>query len=171
MKRVGTTACMLAASLFSANAQNTTSSITGVSSDSEGVLPGTIVRVTHVESGTTYSTVSNSKGIYRIDGILPGGPYTVEFSFVGYQKSQTQVERISLGEVYSCNATLKAGAIKEVVIVGDGASSRKTGASESITAQDIEKTPSIERWMDDLTNLSPYFQGNGFGGRDNGTIN
>ena len=34
MKRVGTTACMLAASLFSANAQNTTSSITGVSSDS-----------------------------------------------------------------------------------------------------------------------------------------
>lgn len=171
MKRVGTTACMLAASLFSANAQNTTSSITGVSSDSEGVLPGTIVRVTHVESGTTYSTVSNSKGIYRIDGILPGGPYTVEFSFVGYQKSQTQVERISLGEVYSCNATLKAGAIKEVVIVGDGASIRKTGASESITAQDIEKTPSIERWMDDLTNLSPYFQGNGFGGRDNGTIN
>ena len=127
--------------------------------------------MTHVESGTTYSTVSNSKGIYRIDGILPGGPYTVEFSFVGYQKSQTQVERISLGEVYSCNATLKAGAIKEVVIVGDGASIRKTGASESITAQDIEKTPSIERWMDDLTNLSPYFQGNGFGGRDNGTIN
>ena len=38
-------------------------------------------------------------------------------------------------------------------------------------ADEIEKTPAVERWIDDITRLSPYFMGNAFGGRDQGMNN
>ena len=55
-------------------AQNTTSTITGTTTDSDDILPGAVVKVTEVESGITYSAISNQKGQFRITGLTPGGP-------------------------------------------------------------------------------------------------
>ena len=73
--RLVTACCLLFSAFQSMKAQNTTSSVVGTTSDGEEILIGAVVRLTHVESGTTFSTVSNAKGMYRIDGLMPGGPY------------------------------------------------------------------------------------------------
>ena len=152
-------------------AQNTTSTIFGTTTDGNETLPGAIVKLTEVESGTTYTVISNHKGAYRIDGLRPGGPYVMEVSYVGYNKGVVNIKRLNLGEVYSCDVVMKAGNELAEVVISGSANMRKTGGSEHITADDIVKMPAISRDFDDLTRLSPYFQGNVFGGRDQGMNN
>ena len=172
LRKAWTTLCLTLLVVLAATAQNTTSSITGIASDSEGTLAGAVITVVHTASGTRYSVVTNTKGMYRIDGILPGGPYLIEATYVGHQKSVVDIGVIHLGEVYSCNMTLSEGnELAAVTVDGTRASIRKTGATENITAEDIFRTPGISRSFDDVTRLSPYFMGSYFGGRDNGNGN
>ena len=170
--RLATACCLLFSAFQSMKAQNTTSSVVGTTSDGEEILIGAVVRLTHVESGTTFSTVSNAKGMYRIDGLMPGGPYKMEVSYVGHNKSVVNINRLSLGEVYSCNVNLVSGnELKEVVVKGT-ASLRKTGASENYSAEDIDNQPTVNRTIQDVLALSPYYIGSAsFGGRDAGMNN
>ena len=55
-------------------AQNTTSTLTGTTSDSDDILPGAVVKLTEVQSRITYSSISNQKGQFRITVLTPGGP-------------------------------------------------------------------------------------------------
>ena len=66
MKRTAVMLCLLMVFSVFAIAQNTTSTITGVTSDSDDILLGAVVKVTEVESGVTYSAISNQKGQFRI---------------------------------------------------------------------------------------------------------
>src|SRR6186713_139397 len=53
--------------------------------DSEAVLPGVVVVVTHQASGIYRQVVSNSDGSYYIAGIVPG-PYRVTADLQGFKK-------------------------------------------------------------------------------------
>ena len=154
-------------------AQNTTSTISGTTSDADEVLPGAIVRLTETGTGTTYTTVSNQKGQFRFDGLRPGGPYRLEVSFVGHNKAVVNIKRISLGELYSCDVKLTAGnELREVIITSQAAAIRKTGSSENFSAEDIDNRPTIDRTIQDVLAMSPYYTGSGsFGGRDGGMNN
>ena len=154
-------------------AQNTTSTLTGTTSDSDDILPGAVVKLTEVESGITYSAISNQKGQFRITGLTPGGPYRLEVSYVGHKKSVIDIKRISLGEVYSCNVELTTGnELQEVIVKGQAAALRKTGSSESISAEDIDNKATVDRTLQDILAMSPYYIGSGsFGGRDGGMNN
>ena len=169
-------AVMLYLSVFSfvfTLAQNTTSTISGTTSDADEVLPGAIVRLTETGTGTTYTTVSNQKGQFRFDGLRPGGPYRLEVSFVGHNKAVVNIKRISLGELYSCDVKLTAGnELREVIITSQAAAIRKTGSSENFSAEDIDNRPTIDRTIQDILAMSPYYTGSGsFGGRDGGMNN
>ena len=169
-------AVMLYLSVFSfvfTLAQNTTSTISGTTSDADEVLPGAIVRLTETGTGTTYTTVSNQKGEFRFDGFRPGGPYRLEVSFVGHNKAVVNIKRISLGELYSCDVKLTAGnELREVIITSQAAAIRKTGSSENFSAEDIDNRPTIDRTIQDVLAMSPYYTGSGsFGGRDGGMNN
>ena len=169
-------AVMLYLSVFSfvfTLAQNTTSTISGTTSDADEVLPGAIVRLTETGTGTTYTTVSNQKGQFRFDGLRPGGPYRLEVSFVGHNKAVVNIKRISLGELYSCDVKLTAGnELREVIITSQAAAIRKTGSSENFSAEDIDNRPTIDRTIQDVLAMSPYYTGSGsFGGRDGGMNN
>lgn len=110
-------------------AQSTTSSIMGTASDEDGVLPGAVITVVHEPSGTKYATVANADGQYHLSGLRPGGPYRVESSYVGHQKTIVNVNRILLGQVHICNVTLNPGdELAEVHIVGKHAAEKKTGS-------------------------------------------
>ena len=154
-------------------AQNTTSTITGTTADADDILPGAIVKLTETETGTTYTTVSNQKGQFRFNGLRPGGPYRLEVSFVGHNKSVIDIKRISLGETYSCDVKLTEGnELKEVTVTGQAAALRKTGSSENFSAEDIDNRATINRNIQDVLAMSPYYTGNGaFGGRDGGMNN
>lgn len=66
-------------------AQVTTSSLGGqILNESNQPVAGVVVKATHVPSGTTYSAVTNANGRYTIQGMRPGGPYTVAIHYLGY---------------------------------------------------------------------------------------
>ena len=59
----------------SAMAQITTSGINGkVTAGNEGVI-GATVEAVHTPSGTRYMAVTNTKGMFTINGMRVGGPY------------------------------------------------------------------------------------------------
>ena len=66
-------------------AQVTTSTITGTVASKGKPLSGASVKVIHVPSGTTYSTVSQKEGNFTLQGLRAGGPYKVTIDYVGYK--------------------------------------------------------------------------------------
>src|SRR5688572_7511827 len=75
--------------LVKVQAQVTTSSISGVVKSAAGeALAGATVKAVHTPTGTNYTTVSTREGVFNIVNMIPGGPYTIEISFVGYTRSE-----------------------------------------------------------------------------------
>ena len=69
---------------FTLQAQVTTSSMGGTIRAASGEpLSGASVKATHVPTGTVISAMTTANGRFFNANIQPGGPYTVEVSFVG----------------------------------------------------------------------------------------
>ena len=84
---------------FALTAQETNSSISGSVKTSKGeALVGATVTATHVPTGTVYRVATRTGGRYNIYNLKPGGPYTVEVSFVGYTKEKKEDVFLNLGE-------------------------------------------------------------------------
>jgi len=154
---------------LSSYSQVTTSGMSGKITDaSNESLPGATVVAVHQPSGTQYGTISNSEGRYIIQGMRPGGPYTVEVSFVGYTKASFTGLILSLGDTYSLNPTLVESNISlDDVIITAVRTVEKTGTSTNISSRQIQSMPTISRSINDFTRTSPYAgSGNSFAGRD-----
>jgi outer membrane receptor protein involved in Fe transport len=151
----------------------TTSGINGRIVDANGQpLAGATVVAVHVPSGTQYGALANGEGIFTIQGMRPGGPYTIEASFVGFSKKTFTDITLFLGETFILNANLaeSASELGEVVVIGAKPSaygSEKKGATINISNRDISSLPSISRSISDFTRLSPLAGGSSsFAARD-----
>ena len=159
-------------------AQVTTSSLNGLVVDEAGVpVVGVAILATHDPSGTVYTVITNEDGRYTINGMRSGGPYSVEFSCLGYQPMIYTDVTLQLAETYSLNVTMKEDSemLSEAVVVASAASkfaAEKTGASTNISNSQMTALPTVSRSIDDVTRLSPY-GGNGmsFAGTDGRTAN
>lgn len=141
------------------SAQVTTSGLSGQVTDDKGeTLPGATVVAVHIPSGTQYAGITNAMGRYIIQGMRPGGPYTVTIQFVGQDPATFDNVYLSLGEVYSQDAELsdKVKELDEIVVVGENKfDASKTGASQRVTAEDLDNLPSISHSIADATRLNP----------------
>ena len=175
--------CLVAAlvatfAVVSAYAQVTTSSLSGrvVDVNGEAVI-GAAVVATHTPSGTVYGVITNEKGRYTINGMRTGGPYTVDFSCLGYQTVTYTEVNLQLAETFQLNAELKEDAemLGEAMVIAASASkfnAEKTGAATNISSSQIAALPSVSRSITDATRLSPYGgQGMSFAGADSRTAN
>ncbi|WP_118950832.1 TonB-dependent receptor [Taibaiella helva] len=162
-------------------AQVTTAGLHGFIKDSENKgLPGATIKAVHTPSGTTYGTMTQTDGNFVIQGMRPGGPYTVEITYIGMTPQKVEGIELSLGESYTLNRSLKeteGEEIKEVQIVGNKSAilnSDRTGAATNINSRSISRLPNVNRSLTDLTRLTPQSSGNispasssgGFAGRD-----
>ncbi|MGI8583712.1 MAG: TonB-dependent receptor [Chitinophagaceae bacterium] len=152
------------------NAQVTTSIISGtIRAGNEGLSGATVVAV-HTPSGTTYQTVTLKDGVFNLVNLIPGGPYKINISYVGFQTYTQDDVLLSLGENTRIDVTLLNSntALQEVVITGTGNTKRKTGASTNISRQQIESLPTLNRSLADVWRLTPQATGtNSFGGVNN----
>ena len=170
----------LAAMLMSvaAFAQVTTSALGGRVVDANGEpVVGVAVIATHTPSGTVYGVTTNEAGRYTINGMRSGGPYSVEFTCLGYQTVTYTDLTLQLAETSSLNATLNEDSemLSEAMVIGAAASkfsAEKTGAATNISSAQITSLPTVNRSITDVTRLSPY-GGNGmsFAGSDGRTAN
>ena len=162
---------MLAIAPFVAHTQVTTSSITGTVGQPNQGLEGATITLNHLPTGTVYRTSTQKKGIYNLVNLIPGGPYTIEVSFVGY-KSYTQTDLyLSLGENTRLDVPLTQSNsnLTEVVVTGYATSGekKKTGASTSISRAQISALPTLSRSLGDFIRLTPQANGNSLGGASN----
>ena len=160
-------------------AQVTTSSISGRVVDQSGEpVIGAAVLATHEPSGTVYGAITNADGRYTIQGMRTGGPYSVNFTCLGYQDALYTGISLQLAETYSLNAKIaETSEMLQGTVVVASASSKfsaqeRTGAVTNIAADQILSMPTVSRSITDITRLSPY-GGNGmsFAGSDGRTAN
>ena len=143
------------------NAQVTTSGMNGTVVDQNGQpLVGATVVAVHTPSGTQYGAVTDKNGNYNLQGLRTGGPYSVTFSFVGYQSVEFPGLMLSLGQTLKRDAFLKdSQELEAVVIKADGRNSsmnvNRAGAVTSISNEQIELMPTVNRSMNDIMKLTP----------------
>ena len=162
---------------LTASAQVTTSALSGVVTDeNQQAMIGATITALHTPSGTKYNAVTNIDGRYTIQGMRPGGPYTVSVSYVGYETHEVTGVMLQLAETSNLDVdmSIDANALGEVVVTAAATKFRaeKTGAATNINSSQISNMPNVTRSLTDITRLSPY-GGNGmsFAGTDGRTAN
>ncbi|HRI59315.1 MAG TPA: carboxypeptidase regulatory-like domain-containing protein [Saprospiraceae bacterium] len=154
-------------------AQVTTSTITGLVTDSngEGLIGATVV-ATHVPSGTRYGSATNALGRYTLPAVRVGGPFMVTITYTGYEPETREGVYTSLGTAANVDFVLReAGtALGEVTITAtksDIFSSERTGAATTFNSNVLRNAPNVgARSINSITKYSPYGNGSSFGAQD-----
>jgi outer membrane receptor protein involved in Fe transport len=149
--------------------QITTSSMTGTVRDSKETIIGGTVKATHLPTGTVYATTTNADGRFSLLNMRPGGPYTVQITYVGYQAKTSSNIFLTLGEPFVLNVTLSQASteLSEIVVTAGGnsiLSSDRSGSVTNIGTAQINEIPTISRGINSLTRVTPQAQGNSIGG-------
>ena len=145
-------------------AQVTSSSVFGVISDAkkQPIVGATIV-FTYVPTGLKFGAATDDKGFYDLSNMNPGGPYTINVKYLGYQEVTQKDIYLSLGSNtrfdFAMNET--ASDLKEVTVTTT--KNKKTAGSEFNEAR-IQNTPTISRNITDITKLTPQSNNNSFAG-------
>ncbi len=153
------------------NAQVTTSSITGSVKDKNGnPVEGATISATHEPSGTVYETISRNQGLFDLNGLRIGGPYTIKISHVSFGTEVFNDVTLQLGVpfVITSNLDLDSKSLENVNVTAASkrGQSIKTGASTSVSSEQLRTMPSISRSITDFTRLTPQANGTKFAGRD-----
>lgn len=157
---------LVLASYGTIQAQVTTSSMTGVVTQSSGhATVGATIKAVHVPSGTTYSGSANVAGRFNLANMRVGGPYRVEVTFVGQDPVVYEDLYLQLGQPFVINPVFDdATTSLEAVSVSGRRSELKTGSVTTVNRAQIENLPSISRSVNDLTRLTPQANGTSIGG-------
>ena len=118
-------ACIVTFPVFS---QITNSGINGtVISESGEVLLGAAVVAVHDPSGTQYGTVTNAEGRFNLQGMRPGGPYSVNVSYVGYSTASYTDITLYLGEAFNLNSERTFSSLSILLAIFPNSSARLIG--------------------------------------------
>jgi outer membrane receptor protein involved in Fe transport len=146
----------------------TTAAINGKVVDQNGEpLPAATIVAVHQPSGTVYGITTRDNGNYNLLGMRVGGPYKVTVSYIGYKTETRDSIWLNLGQSLTLNFRLTATSVQlnEVSVTANRnvvISSDRTGASQRVSAEQIQQIPTISRSLTDLTKLSPLFSATGY---------
>ena len=108
-------------------AQINRGTLTGVITDPSGaVVPGVKITATHVETGTSSTTIASESGSYTIPA-LPIGLYRIEFEANGFKKSIRNQVELAAGATLRQDMILEIGSVGESVQVYSSASPAGNG--------------------------------------------
>lgn len=157
------------------HAQVTSSAMSGsVKSNAGDLLPGATVEVIHKPTGTKYFSSTDGNGGYAVQGIRPGGPYTVKVTYIGFKTTEITEINAPLGNNITVNVVLaeESNTLKEVVVVStksNGAFNRgRTGASQQFSNRELTAIPVTgSRSINSVTKYNANAgAGGSFGGQD-----
>ncbi len=165
-------ACLLVAmlSLVSVMAQVTTASLRGVvKNQSNEVLIGATVVLSHPITGQSYAVAADSHGRYSLHGIRPSDGYVLEVSYVGYQTHESEPLTMRVGDVRVEDVVLhEAATLDAVVVTTKGV---QTGdVAEKFDDEFISKMPTVSRSLYDVVRLMPQAVATKSGGMSYGGV-
>ena len=151
----------------------TTGGLGGVVYGAEGrPLVGASVVAVHVESGTRYAAVSREGGAFSLPNMRVGGPYAVTAEMIGHAARTEEGVFVLLGQTVRMNLRLEAQAVaiegvEVAVAAGRERAAGRTGATTSISPEQVANLPSVKRTTRDLIRVDPRNDGNlAFAGRN-----
>ena len=152
--------------LNSSTAQVTSSSVSGLVKDAKESLMGASVVAIHQPTGTKYGVVTDLDGRYSLENMLPGGPYKLTVTFVGYRTEEKGDLTLTLGANTVFNFTLLEASLSlDVVnIVGNKLQSEGINNGKNISQEQMRALPTLSRSLTDMTKLSPQNNNNSFAG-------
>ncbi|HEY5918170.1 MAG TPA: carboxypeptidase-like regulatory domain-containing protein, partial [Chryseolinea sp.] len=133
MKRVLLVIFMMGASFFAAAQEHVVSGKV-TAADDGSALPGVNV----VLKGTSFGTVTNAEGTYRLT--LPSSGGTLVFSFIGLQ---TQEVSVSGQSTIDTKLSMDVTQLSEVVVTGVGVATDKRKLAISVESVSGDRLPSI----------------------------
>ena len=142
-------------------AQTTTSGLSGTVKTNTGeALVGATVTATHVPTGSVYKVQSRIGGRFDISNMNPGGPYSVEVSFVNFTIEKKTDIYLSLGESFKIDFALvsKAENLKDVTVTATKKTTEISGKGGTETLIDREKMtniPTVGRNLQDFLRAVP----------------
>ncbi len=141
------------------SAQVTTASITGHVSDGNNPVPNAVVTIVHDPSGIPFYGITNDKGIFVINNVLAGGPYTVRVERLNYKTMIIKDVEAPLGETAVVDVELSPTSMRldEVTVFSDGASMNinRSGAGVHLTSNAMEMIPNVGRTLDKVLRFTP----------------
>src|SRR5579871_6786659 len=125
-------------------AQGDRGTITGTVSDPAGaVVAAATVEARHVETGTSYDTVSTSTGNYTLSQ-LPVGTYEVDVTVPGFKKFVRSGLTVEVAGTLRVDIALEVGSATESVTVTEAASLLKTESGElshNVPTETVDSLP------------------------------
>jgi hypothetical protein len=144
--------------------------MTGVVKSGKGEpLVGATVVARHEPSGSAFTTITRNGGVFDLTNLPPGGPYTVNITYVGYSPFKRSDINIPLGEKFDLLAEVSDKEMTQVTVTAAGRriATEKTGASTNISNRLVQNMPNISRSLTNLTRVTPQSNGNSFAGMNN----
>ena len=155
----------LAATVFPTTtllAQQITTTITGqVTNETGAPVAGATVTVTDTRTGAARSLATDSSGLFSVNNLPTGGPYTITASATGYQGQTVEQIQTSLQGATQLTFALKpvATAAAEETIVVTAARVKATqleiGPGTSFSQQVIQSAPTFDRDIRDVIKMDP----------------
>ncbi|ALZ76091.1 TonB-dependent receptor [Rheinheimera sp. F8] len=135
---------------------DTSSAIRGRISNPEGAAAaGTKVIILHVPSGTSRTVVTNESGNFVASGLRVGGPYKVTVDSDTYNDETVSDVFLQLGDTYQLNRQLQSASVERIAVTGAAIATSSSGAASYFGADQIEKSPSLNRDIKDMVRNNP----------------
>jgi hypothetical protein len=139
----------------------TTGAITGRVTTTDGAtLAGAVVTVTHVETGYTARSVTRPNGMFLVQGLEVGGPYTVTFRAIGYEPITREGIYVRLSQATRVDVEMapRAVVLEELTVTvartADFTPTRQ-GVGTNVSDTLVQRVPTFSRDFVDLLKLSP----------------
>ena len=133
----------LAGESFLLGQGNTGTILGAVKDQSDAVLPGVGITVRNVETGNVRTSVTGSRGEYRIPA-LPPGTYEIHAGLTGFQTGVRSGVTLSVGQEAAINFILAVGDVAEsVTVTGEAPMIETTSATVSglVDPQQMREIP------------------------------
>ncbi|MDQ6801798.1 MAG: carboxypeptidase regulatory-like domain-containing protein [Acidobacteriota bacterium] len=143
-------------------AQVTTGNIGGTvtTKQDNSALPGVTVDAIHVPTGTRYSTVAGANGYYLIPNVRIGGPYRVTAALEGFKPTTADHVQVNIGETANVPLVLALASVSEAIVVTASVdpiiNPNHTGSTSSVSTEQIQALPTVNRQLQDYARTNPY---------------
>ncbi len=165
-------ACLLVTmlSLVNVMAQITTASLRGVvKNQSNEVLVGATVVLSHPVTGSVYAVAADVQGRYSLHGVRPADGYRLEVSYVGCQTYVEDAITMRVGDVRVVDVVLREStALDAVVVTAKGVQSGDVAGK--FDEEFIAQMPTVSRSLYDVVRLMPQAVATKGGGMSYGGV-
>lgn len=152
----------------------TTGSVRGRVTTVEG-LPVVGAELTLVNGPTGLKNTASSRegGLYNIENVTPGGPFTLTVRAIGYRPASRTGIQVSLSQVVTVDLKLEQAAVslaELTVTVAPNSpllSRARTGASVTISDSFLQRLPTLSRNFTDLMSTAPQVNSASVSGQNN----